>query len=301
MAQAIKGVFSAITTPVGADGSVRLDLFEDHCRALLDEGCHGIALWGTTGEANSFSISERQALLEAMLGFGVRGDQILPGTSCCNVPEAIALTRHAVKLGVLGCVMLPPFYYKGVSDEGLFRFYASVIEGVSDSRLKIILYHIPQVSQIPLSHDLIERLITAFPNTVVGIKDSAGDLENMLAMVKRFPGFSVLVGADPLMLPVLQAGGAGCITATSNLRSDALRVVWDNWRDPGKADEVAAAQDQINAWRGLVSSYVQMATVKTLVAKKRGHDDWMNMRPPWVPLSEEDRNQVWAEMARLSV
>ena len=299
MKHAIRGIYSAATTPVDADGAVRLDLFAAHCRALLDEGCHGNALLGTTGEANNFAVAERQALLEAALDFGVRGDQLLPGTSSCNIPETIALTRHAVERDVLGCVLLPPFYYKGVSDEGLFRFYASVIEGVGDDRLKVVLYHIPQVTQVPLGHDLIERLITAFPDTVVGIKDSAGDVENMKTMVTRFPGFSVLAGADPLLLPLLQAGGAGCITATSNLRADALRVVWENWQDPDRADVVTAAQDRINAWRSLTNAYVQLPTVKAMVAKARGHDDWFNLRSPLVALSAEERKKVWAEMARL--
>jgi len=295
----IKGVFCAATTPVNADGAVQHGLFTDHCRALLDEGCHGIAMLGTTGEANNFSIAERQSLLDAALGAGIRGDQLLPGTSSCNIPETIALTKHAVDKGVRACVMLPPFYYKGVSDEGLFRFYASVIEGVADDRLRIILYHIPPVSQIPLSHDLIERLIAAFPDIVVGIKDSFGDLEHMSELVRRFPGFSVLAGADPLMLPLLQAGGAGCITATSNLRADALRVVFDNWKDDTQADLVKAAQDRIVAWRELSNSFVQLPTIKSMVARVRGDDSWMSIRPPLVPVSDAQRETIWAEMARL--
>ena len=299
MTNSIHGVFSAATTPVGADGSVRLDVFAQHCRALLDEGCHGIAVLGTTGEANNFSVSERQSLLEAALEFGIHGDQLLPGTSSCNVPEAILLTRHAVDHGALACLMLPPFYYKSVSDDGLFKFYASVIEGVADDRLRVVLYHIPQVTEIPLSHDLIERLITAFPGTVVGIKDSSGDFENMKTMVQRFPGFSVLTGADPLLLPLLQAGGAGCITATSNLRADALRVVWDDWQNPNKSDDVAAAQERIIAWRRLATSYVQLPTIKAMVAKARGNDDWVNLRAPLIALNEDERKKIWAEMDQI--
>ncbi len=299
MTHAIQGVFCAVTTPVGSDASVRLDLLVEHCRALLDEGCHGIALWGTTGEANSFSVSERQATLEALIAAGIRGDQLLPGTASCNIPETVELTRHAVEHGVSGCVMLPPFYYKGVSDEGLFRFYASVIEGVADDRLRVVLYNIPQVSQVPLGLDLIGRLIAAFPDAVVGIKDSSGVLENMVAMADRFPGFAVLAGADPLLLPLLEAGGAGCITATCNLRADDLRTVWDGWRDPARSDDVAVARDRIVAWRDLANSNVQLPTVKVMVAKARGDDAWCALRPPLVALSGGDREKVHAAMARL--
>lgn len=299
MSHPITGVFCAATTPVDAKGAVRLDLFAEHCRALLDEGAHGIALLGTTGEANNYSGAERRALLEAALDIGITGDQLLPGTSACSVPETIELTRHAVEHGAKACVLLPPFYYKGVSDDGLLRFYADVIEGVNDSRLKVILYHIPQVTQIPISHDLIARLIAAFPDTIVGIKDSAGDIENMKAMVARFDNFAVLAGADPLLKPLLEAGGAGCITATSNLRVDALRVVFENWQDPQAKDVVAEAQDRIDTWRALTNAYVQLPTVKTLVARARGDLDWLNTRPPLVPLTEAERNDVWAQMDAL--
>lgn len=294
------GVNCAAATPVCADGTPRLDLFAAHCKALLSEGCHGVALLGTTGEANNFAVSERKVLLEAALKAGVRGDRLLPGTSSYNVPETIELTRHAADHGARACVLLPPFYYKGISDEGLFNFYANVIEGVADNRLRVILYHIPQVTQVPISHDLIARLRDAFPGIVVGIKDSAGDIANMTAMIERFPGFAVLAGADPLLLPLLQAGGAGCITATSNLRSDALRVIWDSWSDPEAADKVTAAQDRINGWRTLTNAYVQLPTVKAMLAKARGDADWRNLRAPLVKLTDDETASVWAQMDRLN-
>jgi 4-hydroxy-tetrahydrodipicolinate synthase len=293
------GVNCAAATPVTTEGKPDLPLFAAHCRALLDEGCHGLAILGTTGEANSFGVTDRMTLVEAALAAGIRGDQLLPGTSACNVAETVALTRHAVQNGVRGCVLLPPFYYKGVADEGLFRFYARVIEGVADTRLRVVLYHIPQMTQVPIGHDLIERLLAEFPGIVTGIKDSAGDIANMQAMVTRFPGFCVLAGADPLLLPLLRMGGAGCITATSNLRADALRTVFDHWSDPARADEVQAAQDRINAWRTLSNAYVQLPTVKAMIARRRGDMGWLNLQPPLLPLGAEDCEKVWAEMARL--
>ncbi|MFK8079053.1 MAG: dihydrodipicolinate synthase family protein [Granulosicoccus sp.] len=299
MNQAVSGVYCAATTPVNEQGEVCLDLFAAHCRALIEEGAHGIALLGTTGEANSYSGTERRALLESALHGGITGEQLLPGTSSCSVPETIELTRHAVQCDVRACVLLPPFYYKGVSDEGLFRFYASVIEGINDDRLKVILYHIPQVSHIPLGHDLIERLIAEFPETVVGIKDSAGDIENMKLMVNRFSNFSVLAGADPLLKPLLEAGGAGCITATSNLRSDALRIVFDNWQNPDAVTLVGTTQKRIEAWRELSNSYVQLPTVKAMVARVRGDLNWLHTRPPLLALSKEECAKVWDSMSAL--
>lgn len=293
MTHTIQGVHCAAATPVSSDGTPNVGLFVDHCRALLDEGCHGLAPLGTTGEANSLGISTRKKLIEALIAGGIPAGKLVVGTSTPAVEDTVDLTRHAVRAGAKGVLLLPPFYYKNASDEGLFRFYARVIEGVSDDRLRVVLYHIPQFSYAPIGHDLIERLMTAFPGTVCGIKDSSGDLQNMLTMCKRFPELGVLAGADPLMLPVLQAGGAGCITATSNLRADALRVVWDNWQDAERTKQVEAAQRRISAWRDLAGTYAQIPTTKALVARARGNDIWCNLLPPHVELTEDQRRAVW--------
>lgn len=299
MNHAIQGVHCAAATPVTADRRPDLPLFVTHCRALLAEGCHGIALLGTTGEANSFAVADRKALVDTAIDNGIAAETLLPGTSTPAISETIDLTRHAVQAGTKGVVLLPPYYYKDVSDEGLFRFYASVIDGVGDDRLRVVLYHIPQVTHVPIGHELIDRLMTAFPRIVCGIKDSSGDLENMKAMCGRFPALGVLSGADPLMLPVLQMGGAGCITSTSNLRADALRVVWDGWNDPGKAAEVEAAQKRINAWRNLSNTHVQLPTIKTMLARARNNQGWLNVMPPLVELGDAERRDVWDRMARL--
>ncbi|MDR7142749.1 dihydrodipicolinate synthase family protein [Rhizobium sp. BE258] len=284
----ITGVFSAATTPLNADGSPDVALFTEHCKRLLDEGCHGVALLGTTGEANSFSIAERRMLLEAALKAGISPDKLLPGTGVAAIPETIELTKHALSLGVTNVVMLPPFYYKGVTDDGLFNAYSAIFEGINDSRLQVILYHIPQVSGIPLSVPLIGRLIEAFPDTVVGIKESAGDFNNMQAIIAAYPDFSVLCGADPLLLPLLKAGGAGCITATSNLVADSLRAVYDHVHDEAQADKVEKAQARINAYRTLSNSYVQIPTIKAMVGLKTGNAAWKRTRPPLVALSDAD-------------
>ena len=299
MIQGITGVYSAAATPIEADGSPCFDLFTTHCSKLLAEGCHGIALLGTTGEANNFSVDERMALLDAVCNSGISGEQLLPGTSCSNLSETKALTAHALSCQVKACVILPPFYYKGVSDEGLFRFYAQLVEGLADSRLKIILYHIPQMTQVPISHELIYRLRTEFPDIFVGIKDSAGDIENMKKTVERFPGFSVLAGADPLLLPLLQAGGAGCITATSNLRADSLRYIFDHINNSSLKAEIDQHQKRINDWRNLSNSYAQLATIKAMISKVRGDARWCALRPPLTAITVQEQEKIWAQMQQI--
>ena len=299
MIQSITGVYSAAATPIEADGSPCFDLFTAHCRGLLAEGCHGIALLGTTGEANNFSVDERMALLQAVCNSGISGEKLLPGTSCSNLSETKALTAHALSCEVKACVILPPFYYKGVSDEGLFQFYAQLVEDLADSRLKIILYHIPQITQVPISHELIYRLRTEFPDIFVGIKDSAGDIENMKKTVERFPGFSVLAGADPLLLPLLQAGGAGCITATSNLRADSLRYIFDHINNPSLKAEIDQHQKRINDWRNLSNSYAQLATIKAMISKVREDARWCALRPPLTAITVEEQETIWAQMQQI--
>ncbi len=295
----ITGVFCAAATPLDADLTPDSGMLVEHCHRLLAAGCDGIALLGTTGEANSFSVDERKAILEAMVEGGIAPDKLLPGTGVAAIPETVALTRHALSLGVSTVVMLPPYYYKGVGDDGLFAAYARIIESISDPRLRVILYHIPQMSGVPLTHDLIARLITTFPRTVVGIKDSAGDIANMLAMVARFPQFSVLSGSDPLLLPLLRAGGAGSITAAANVISRELAAVFADAMDATKAVDLEPVQARIAAIRALSTTYAQIPSVKDMIAAQSGESGWRRVRPPLMPLSQAEHDDVRAKLARL--
>ena len=285
-----RGVFCAALTPVGEDLAPDHARFAAHCRRLLEDGCNGIALLGTTGEANSFSTGERQALLEATVAAGIAPERLLPGTGVAALTETVALTRHALSLGVTTVVMLPPFYYKGVTDDGLFAAYAEVVQRVADPRLQVVLYHIPQMSAVPIPFPVIARLREAFPGTFSGIKDSAGDFSHMEALVERFPGLAVLAGADPLMLPLLRKGGAGCITATSNLVAADLATVFRHFDDPGRAVEAEAAQ--IVAARNRASRFAQMASLKTLLAHRTGDPGWRRMRLPLLPLSATEERAL---------
>ena len=274
------GILAAALTPLKPDLGPDHAAFAAHCRQLLSEGCDGLAVLGTTSEANAFSIAERLGMLEALGVAGIAPHKLIPGTGCCAVPDTVELTRKAVEMGAAGVLMLPPFYYKPVTDDGLFAAYSEVIQRIGDDRLKIYLYHIPQNTGVPITMGLIEKLRTAYPDTVVGIKDSAGDFANMAAMCKAFPGFRVFSGSDAHLLAVLRAGGAGAITACNNVSAALAARVYANWQSA----EADALQDAVGAVRTIVQDYPLIAALKEIMARATGRGDWRLLRPPLEPL-----------------
>jgi 4-hydroxy-tetrahydrodipicolinate synthase len=294
MTPQIRGVFCAAATPVGEDGEPDLARLAAHAKRLLADGCDGIALLGTTGEANSFSVAERQAIVEAAAA-AVGPERLMPGTGVCAFTDTVALTRHALSLGATRVVMLPPFYYKQPSDEGLYAAYSAVIDRLADDRLRIVLYHIPQMSMVPLSLALVERLIGRYPATIAGIKDSSGDFTHSESLVRNFPGLSVLPGADPAMRPLLALGGAGCITATSNLVAAELATVFRHHADPARQAEVDAAQERIEKTRAVSAKFAQIPAIKAMLARRYRDEGWRRTRPPLIAL---DAAQA-AELDRL--
>ncbi len=222
-------------------------------------------------------------LLETLVQEGVPADRLMPGTGCCALTDSVRLTAHAVTLGCAGVLMLPPFYYKGVSDEGLYRNFAEVIERVGDARLQLYLYHIPPVSQVPITLALIERLLKKFPGTVAGVKDSSGDWNNTKAMLDAFAksGFDVFAGSEVFLLDNMRNGGKGCITATGNINPGAIDTVFENWRGPN-AD---ALQKDITATRNVMQKYPMMAALKAVIAHYGRDPDWATLRPPLVELT----------------
>src|SRR3954471_23348491 len=190
----MKGVLAAVLTPMASDLSVDRSAFAAHCRRLLDAGCHGLGIFGTTGEANSLSIGERVDAWTALVEDGIPAEVLLPGTGACALPDAVTLAREALALGASGVLVLPPFYYKGVSDDGLFRYFAELIKRVGDDRLRVFLYHIPPMAAVGFSVELIGRLLDAFPGVVVGTKDSAGDPERIERICTEFPELIVFAG-----------------------------------------------------------------------------------------------------------
>jgi 4-hydroxy-tetrahydrodipicolinate synthase len=243
---------------------------------------------GTTGEANSFSVTERLKLLDALAEDGVPGAKLLPGTGSCAIPDTVAMTRKAIEVGAPGVVMLPPFYYKNVPDDGLYAAYSEVIQRVGDDRLRVYFYHFPQMSNVPISHDLIERLLKAYPTTIAGIKDSSGVLDNMLGMCARFPGFGVFAGSEQFLIPVLRAGGVGCISATANVTVAAAAEVYRLWQSP-KGDE---AQLGLTAQRLAIQAHPLIPALKRIMADRTGNRGWLALRPPLVGLTDAQAAQL---------
>lgn len=289
-----KGVFTAVVTPVKADLSPDLDLMAAHCKWLLANGCDGLAILGTTGEANSFGLKERISIIEGVVERGVPGDVLMPGTGCCAAIDTVFLTQAALKVGAKGVLMLPPFYYKNMTDQGLFDAFSEVIQKIGDSRLKVYLYHFPQMSGVPITYGLIDMLLKAYPDTIAGMKDSSGVFDNMAGAAERFPGFDCFSGADELMLPLLRRGGAGCITAASNVSAPLNAQVYKMWTESGESAELETVQEKLAAVRKVISGYPLPPALKAMVARHTGNKGWLNIRPPFVPLGDADRNAMFA-------
>ena len=286
------GVMAAVLTPLNADMSPDHALWLDHCRNLLRQGCTGLAVLGTTSEANSFSVSERLELLDALGDSDMDASLSVPGVGCCAIPDTVALCRKALEIGAAGVLMLPPFYYKPVTDDGLFAAYAEIIERVGDGDLKILLYHIPQNTGVPISLDLIDRLTAAYPDTVVGIKDSAGDFGNMRAMVENFPGFRVFSGSDAYLLDILRIGGAGSITACNNIAAPQSAAVLANWQ----GDDADALQAALGAIRSATQKFPLVEALKEVMARRSGNAAWRALRAPLRPLDDATADALWAEL-----
>src|SRR5919199_6944307 len=229
----IHGVLAPVVTPFTRDLSPDAERFIAHCEWLLSQNC-GLAVFGTNSEANSLSVNERIALLDSLLAADLDPTRMMPGTGCCALTDTVRLTEHAVKAGCAGVLMLPPFYYKDVTEDGLYRNFAEVIERVGDSRLRIYLYHIPPVAVVGITPKLVERLLKAYPTAIAGMKDSSGDWANTKVFLDAFAksGFDVFVGSENFLLANMRNGGAGCISATANVNPALIDKLYREWREP---------------------------------------------------------------------
>ena len=289
LAAPVHGLWCAMLTPLDSSGGVDHDLMVAHARSLLDRGVDGIAPFGTTGEGQSFSVAERVAGVDALLAAGIPGERVVAATGCAALPETVALTRHGVQAGCAACLVLPPFFWKDVTDDGLFAWYANVIEAVGDPRLRVYLYHIPQISGTPLSVDLIARLAAAFPDVIAGVKDSAGDWTNTQALLARVPQLAILVGHEPHLPRLLRAGGAGTICGVANLFPALVKALLSPGVTP--ADEQRVATFIEIAFRQPF-----LAGFKAILAEQTRNPGWQAVRAPLLPLGADSRNALLASL-----
>jgi 4-hydroxy-tetrahydrodipicolinate synthase len=282
----MQGVLSPVVTPFDADLQPDATRFVRHCQWLLSQDV-GLAVFGTNSEGNSLSVHEKISLLETLVAAGLPAARMMPGTGACALTDTVELTRHAVQLGAGGVLMLPPFYYKGLSDDGLFRSFSEVIQRVGDSRLRVYLYHIPPVAQVPITLTLIERLLKAYPGTVAGIKDSSGDWANTKAMLEQFQphGFDVFCGSESFLLATMRGGGAGCISATANVNPGPIARLAATWQNT----DADAQQDALDDVRTVFQSYVMIPALKAAIAHYGNDPSWSTVRPPLTELTADQR------------
>jgi len=292
----IKGVLSPVVTPFKRDLSPDVSRFIAHCKWLLSQDC-GLAVFGTNSEANSMAAEERMALLDAAVAAGVSPARMMPGTGACSIVEAAKVSAHATRLGVGGVLMLPPFYYKGVPEEGLFRFFSEVVQRVGDARLRVYLYHIPPVAAVPITHKLVERLLKAYPGQIAGIKDSSDDWPHTKSMIDAFAkdGFDVFSGNEKPLIENVKSGGAGCISATANINPGKIAETYRSWDKP----DGAKLQSWINEVRGVMQGYVMIPALKYVIAHYGADASWTPVRPPLVETDDKTGRDMIAKLDAL--
>jgi len=290
------GVFTATLTPMDNNLNADYPRLVNHLKWLLSGGNDGIGLLGSTGEANSFSVEERMHILDAVIGGGIPADKLIVGTGCCSITDTVTLTRHAHSKGVGGILVLPPFYYKGITDTGLETYFAKLLEKAGENELQIYLYHFPKLTGLPYSASLCERLVAKYPRNIIGMKDSGGDWLHMEEILKAIPGFRLYTGNEKFLLSTLKAGGAGCITAGANLISSEAVMVYKAWRQGSGEKE----QSRLSVLRETLEAYPFIGSLKYIFAKWSGIDSWLNLRPPNVIISEDQGKMLEQKLKQIN-
>ena len=316
MNQRIQGVLAPVVTPFKSDLAPDSKRFIAHCKWLLSQNC-GLAVFGTNSEANSLSLEERAMLLDDVVAAGVDPSRMMPGTGCCSIMETVKLTKQAVGNGCAGVLMLPPFYYKDVSEDGLYRYFSEVVQRVGDARLKIYLYHIPPVAMVGITPKLVERLLATYPDAIAGMKDSSGDWNNTKTFLDAFAiragrattgaarTFDVFVGSESFLLANMQNGGAGTISATANVNPAAIYELYVDLVRSRTGDNAAAQRDlddqqqKLNVVRQVFSNRKfpsMIAALKQAIAIYADDRAWRTVRPPLVELTPEQAKTLAAEL-----
>jgi 4-hydroxy-tetrahydrodipicolinate synthase len=276
MGTPVRGVWCATLTPLDAAGDVDVARFAAHAHELFAAGVAGIAPFGTTGEGPSFTVAEREAALDALLEARVPSERVVAATGCAALGDAVELTRHALCAGCAGVLVLPPFFFDGVGNDAVYATYAKLIERVADDRLRLYLYHIPQLTRVPIAPAVVDRLAAAFPRIVAGVKDSSGDLANTLTLARRFPSLSIMTGHEPHIPALLAAGGAGTICGLANVDARAIRRL----HDAANAGERDAALAHVRRLLEILAPYPLIPAIKAACAAARDEASWLPIREP---------------------
>lgn len=279
---AFSGIWPALLTPLRDDLGVDHARFAAHSVALLAAGCGGVTPFGTTGEGPSFSVAERRDAVDALVARGVPAERILVSVSCAALPDTLALTKHALAIGAHGVLMMPPFFLKGVTDRGVVDAYRHVIDGAADPRLKLYLYHIPQVSGVGLSHAVIAELGRLYPETIVGIKDSACERAQSIALARAFmPPLAVYVGNEPDLPELGRRGSRGAVSGLANFMPRVVRRLVTQPDAPGTRNDLARVERLL----ALLGGYSLTPALKGIMAAITGERAWLAVRAPLVALS----------------
>lgn len=290
------GIWPALLTPLTPSLEVDESRFCAHAHELLRAGCGGVTPFGTTGEGPSFSVRERVQAVEALLRSGIPASRIMVSASAASVVDVIELTRHAMQIGAHGSLIMPPFYFKGVSDQGVIDAYCQVIDAVADERLRLYLYHIPQVSAVGVSHEVIATLMRRYPRTIVGIKDSAGDRTHSVGLAKAFgPDLPIYVGNE-LDLPEMgRLGSRGAISGVSNFMP---RTVWQLVSEPDGAS-TPAQLERMRALLAVLFKHSLMPALKAVMRNLSGDDAWLRVRAPLVAMTPAQADALARSMLDL--
>lgn len=287
----LRGVVAAIITPLDRSGAPDAALFSTVARSLLSGGCDGLNVLGTTGEATSFSLAERRRLMEEVTRAGLPLDRMMVGTGAAAIDDAVRLTGHACELGFAGALILPPFYYKNISDEGVFAYISQIVESLRGRTFSIYLYNFPALSGVTYSVDLVRRLLSAYPDHIAGLKDSSGDLQYARAVAAIDPRLAVFPSSEACLKEARSGVFAGCISATANLTAALCAEAFHNRDDRALAKAVAL--------RDAFSGVPLVPAVKAVMAHVHGSAELANVKPPLVRLAPDLRTRLIADYERI--
>ncbi|MGR3291901.1 MAG: dihydrodipicolinate synthase family protein [Paracoccaceae bacterium] len=293
----LNGIIAPILTPFESNGTIADDLWVAHAKWVLGQGAHYLSPFGTTGEALSVPVADRMKALECLTAAGIAPALLMPGTGLTSLSETISLTRHAVDLGVRATMILPSFFYTDAGDDGQFRYFAALVNGVADENLKICLYNIPKYSGVSISAGLANRLHQEFPTVFVAFKDSTGNWDNTLAVINEATDIAVFPGTEVLLAKAMQAGGAGCISAMVNLNARAMRSTFDDLTDNR---EVSARLAELNQFRETIQNGGLIPALKSILAVWYDDPRWLNLRPPLQDGSFELGRELLARLGPLA-